>query len=182
MTVGSHHLTALDVTASAPGLLSTRELQLLDAYWRAANTSRSVKSPLRANPPLREPLRLEHVNPRLLGRWETARPQPAPRPPQLAIKTRALAAMYVFGSGHGGPAWWRMSRPKYRGLPDISRDVEGPVRPVPAVLLPRPHTRPGGSGDPWLRPRGRRARLRLGARLAPSEMAGERPIRPRRPP
>ena len=56
------------------------------------------------NPLLREPLRAEHVKPRLLGHWGTT--------PGLnllyahmnrAIKERDLNALYVTGPGHGGP-------------------------------------------------------------------------------
>jgi xylulose-5-phosphate/fructose-6-phosphate phosphoketolase len=49
--------------------LSQDELRLLDAYWRAANYLSVGQIYLLANPLLREPLGLEHVKPRLLGRW-----------------------------------------------------------------------------------------------------------------
>ena len=45
------------------------ELRRMDAYWRAANYLSVGQIYLLANPLLREPLRLEHVKPRLLGRW-----------------------------------------------------------------------------------------------------------------
>ena len=57
--------------ASAGGLLSERELHALDAYWRAANYLSVGQIYLLDNPLLREPLRLEHVKPRLLGHWGT---------------------------------------------------------------------------------------------------------------
>src|SRR4051794_41405087 len=49
----------------------TADLELLDAYWRAANYLSVGQIYLLDNPLLREPLRLEHVKPRLLGHWGT---------------------------------------------------------------------------------------------------------------
>jgi len=88
--------------ASAP--LTRSELQLLDAYWRAANYLSVGQIYLLANPLLREPLRIEHTKPRLLGHWGTT--------PGLnflyahmnrVIRARELDAIYVTGPGHGGP-------------------------------------------------------------------------------
>ena len=47
--------------------LPAEELQKLNAYWRAANYLSVGQIYLYANPLLREPLKLEHVKPRLLG-------------------------------------------------------------------------------------------------------------------
>jgi xylulose-5-phosphate/fructose-6-phosphate phosphoketolase len=80
------------------------ELELLDAYWRAANYLSVGQIYLLDNPLLREPLRPEHVKPRLLGHFGTT--------PGLnliyahmnrAIRERDLDAIYVTGPGHGGP-------------------------------------------------------------------------------
>ncbi len=80
------------------------QLQRLDAYWRAANYLSVGQIYLLDNPLLREPLRLEHVKPRLLGHWGTT--------PGLnfiyahlnrLIAARDLNAIYVTGPGHGGP-------------------------------------------------------------------------------
>ncbi len=80
------------------------ELQLIHAYWRAANYLSVGQIYLLDNPLLREPLRLEHVKPRLLGHWGTT--------PGLnllyahmnrAIRARDMNAIYVTGPGHGGP-------------------------------------------------------------------------------
>ena len=85
-------------------MLTDDELRLLDAYWRAANYLSVGQIYLLDNPLLREPLRAEHVKPRLLGHWGTT--------PGLnllyahmnrAIRERDLNAMYVTGPGHGGP-------------------------------------------------------------------------------
>jgi xylulose-5-phosphate/fructose-6-phosphate phosphoketolase len=84
--------------------LSAEELRLIHAYWRAANYLSVGQIYLRDNPLLREPLRLEHVKPRLLGHWGTT--------PGLnfiyahfnrIIVERDLDAIYVAGPGHGGP-------------------------------------------------------------------------------
>ncbi|MCC8247793.1 phosphoketolase family protein [Saccharothrix luteola] len=80
------------------------DLDLLDAYWRAANYLSVGQIYLLDNPLLREPLRPEHVKPRLLGHWGTT--------PGLnllyahmnrAIRQRDLNTLYVTGPGHGGP-------------------------------------------------------------------------------
>ncbi|MGO4838792.1 phosphoketolase, partial [Rhizobiaceae sp. 2RAB30] len=52
--------------------LSETELKQIDAYWRAANFLTVGQIYLLDNPLLREPLRLEHVKPRLLGHWGTS--------------------------------------------------------------------------------------------------------------
>ena len=80
------------------------ELALIDAYWRAANYLSVGQIYLYDNPLLKEPLRKEHVKPRLLGHWGTT--------PGLnfvyahlnrAIKARDLDVIYIAGPGHGGP-------------------------------------------------------------------------------
>jgi xylulose-5-phosphate/fructose-6-phosphate phosphoketolase len=79
-------------------------LDLLDAYWRAANYLSVGQIYLLDNPLLREPLAAEHVKPRLLGHFGTT--------PGLnlvyahlnrAIRARDLNVLYVTGPGHGGP-------------------------------------------------------------------------------
>ena len=44
----------------------------LDAYWRAANYLTVGQIYLQDNPLLREPLRPQHIKPRLLGHWGTS--------------------------------------------------------------------------------------------------------------
>jgi xylulose-5-phosphate/fructose-6-phosphate phosphoketolase len=84
--------------------MTSEELRLLDAYWRAANYLSVGQIYLLDNPLLREPLRAEHVKPRLLGHWGTT--------PGLnlvyahlnrTIRARDLNAIYICGPGHGGP-------------------------------------------------------------------------------
>ena len=69
-------------------------------------TCRSGQIYLLDNPLLREPLRPEHIKPRLLGHWGTT---PGPelhlRPPEPRRSgDHDLDAIYVTGPGHGGPA------------------------------------------------------------------------------
>ena len=86
------------------GPLSAEELRLIDAYWRVANYLSVGQIYLLANPLLREPLRSEHIKPRLLGHWGTT--------PGLnfiyahlnrAIKAHDLNTIFITGPGHGGP-------------------------------------------------------------------------------
>lgn len=51
--------------------LSSAELELIDAWWRAANYLSIGQIYLLDNPLLEEPLGLEHIKPRLLGHWGT---------------------------------------------------------------------------------------------------------------
>ena len=84
--------------------LSRDLLRKMNAYWRAANYLSVGQIYLYDNPLLKEPLRLEHVKPRLLGHWGTT--------PGLnfiyvhlnrIIKKYDLNMIYVTGPGHGGP-------------------------------------------------------------------------------
>jgi xylulose-5-phosphate/fructose-6-phosphate phosphoketolase len=84
--------------------LDAEELRRIHAYWRAANYLSVGQIYLLDNPLLREPLRLEHVKPRLLGHWGTT--------PGLnfvyahmnrVITAHDLDAIFVTGPGHGGP-------------------------------------------------------------------------------
>jgi hypothetical protein len=58
--------------APMPDPLSPEELRLIDAWWRAANYLTVGQIYLQENPLLREPLRPEHIKPRLLGHWGTS--------------------------------------------------------------------------------------------------------------
>jgi xylulose-5-phosphate/fructose-6-phosphate phosphoketolase len=84
--------------------LTPEELRKINAYWRAANYLSVGQIYLYANPLLREPLKIEHVKPRLLGHFGTT--------PGLnfiyahfnrLIKNYDLNAIYLAGPGHGGP-------------------------------------------------------------------------------
>ncbi len=108
----------------------TREhLDRLHAYWRAANYLSVGQIYLYDNPLLREPLKLEHIKPRLLGHWGTT--------PGLnfiyvhlnrVIKALDLNVIFICGPGHGGPAVVANTylEGTYSELyPHISRDAEG---------------------------------------------------------
>jgi xylulose-5-phosphate/fructose-6-phosphate phosphoketolase len=77
----------------------------MDAYWRAANYLSVGQIYLLDNPLLREPLRPDHIKPRLLGHWGTT-------PGQnfiyahlnRIIAKHDLDMIYIAGPGHGGPA------------------------------------------------------------------------------
>ncbi len=85
--------------------ISEEILDLIDAYWRAANYLSVGQLYLRDNPLLKKPLKLEHVKNMLLGHWGTT-------PGQNFIYTHLnriikefdLDMIYISGPGHGGPA------------------------------------------------------------------------------
>src|SRR6185295_1786786 len=105
------------------------ELRRMDAYWRAANYLSVGQIYLLENPLLREPLKLEHVKPRLLGHWGTT--------PGLnfiyvhlnrLIKRNDLNVIYVAGPGHGGPglvANTYLEGTYSEFYPNISQDTDG---------------------------------------------------------
>jgi xylulose-5-phosphate/fructose-6-phosphate phosphoketolase len=111
------------------GPLDGDALRQIDAYWRAANYLSVGQIYLLDNPLLREPLRAEHIKPRLLGHFGTV--------PGLnlvyvhlnrAIRERDLNAMYITGPGHGGPGL--LANAYLEGTyseryPDITRDEAG---------------------------------------------------------
>jgi len=105
------------------------ELRNIDAYWRAANYLSVGQIYLYENPLLREPLKLEHIKPRLLGHWGTT--------PGLnfiyvhcnrLIRKYDLDMIYVCGPGHGGPGM--VANTYLEGTyseiyPNISQDAGG---------------------------------------------------------
>jgi xylulose-5-phosphate/fructose-6-phosphate phosphoketolase len=97
-------VTTPDRAAMLPALRDD-ELDGLLAYWDAANYLTVAQIYLRANPLLREPLRPEHIKPRLLGHWGTS-PGLSLVYAQLnrLIRHTGQQVLYVAGPGHGGPA------------------------------------------------------------------------------
>jgi xylulose-5-phosphate/fructose-6-phosphate phosphoketolase len=86
------------------GPLDRTRLEQIHAWWRAANYLAVGQIYLLDNPLLREPLRAEHIKPRLLGHWGTT--------PGLTlvwahatrlVREHDLDAVFVAGPGHGGP-------------------------------------------------------------------------------
>ena len=110
-------------------VLEEQDLRRVDAYWRAANYLSVGQIYLLDNPLLREPLRPEHIKPRLLGHWGTS--------PGLnfiyahlnrIIKSRDLNVIYICGPGHGGPAM--VANTYLEGTyseiyPEVTQDVAG---------------------------------------------------------
>jgi xylulose-5-phosphate/fructose-6-phosphate phosphoketolase len=109
--------------------LTADEAATLDRYWRAANYLSAGQIYLMDNPLLAEPLRPEHIKPRLLGHWGTS--------PGLnfiwahlnrVITRTGARMMYVIGPGHGGPAalanTW-LDGTYSEVYPSIGRDTAG---------------------------------------------------------
>ncbi|MBI4826187.1 MAG: phosphoketolase family protein [Nitrospirae bacterium] len=110
-------------------VLSAEKLKLMNAYWRAANYLAVGQIYLYDNPLLKEPLKIEHIKPRLLGHWGTT--------PGLnfiyvhlnrIIKEHDLNIIYIAGPGHGGPAI--VANTYLEGTysevyPHISQDADG---------------------------------------------------------
>jgi xylulose-5-phosphate/fructose-6-phosphate phosphoketolase len=109
--------------------LSDEELRKMHAYWRAANYLSVGQIYLHANALLQEPLKLQHIKPRLLGHWGTT--------PGLnfiymhfnrLIKKYDLNVIYVTGPGHGGPglvANTYLEATYSEVYPHISQTVDG---------------------------------------------------------
>ena len=112
---------------SAP--VTKEEIERIDAYWRAANYLAVGQIYLLDNPLLREPLKAEHIKPRLLGHWGTS--------PGLnllyvhlnrLIRKRDVDMIFVTGPGHGAPAVVANTylEGSYSELfPHITRDADG---------------------------------------------------------
>ncbi|TAL18584.1 phosphoketolase family protein [bacterium] len=109
--------------------LSVEELEVLDAWWRAANYLSVGQIYLLDNPLLREPLTLSHVKPRLLGHWGTT---PGinflyAHLNRIIIKHDA-ELLFVAGPGHGAPgviASLYLEGTYSEFYPSVSRDAEG---------------------------------------------------------
>src|SRR5436309_2865425 len=122
--------------------LTARDLHLLDASWRAANYLTVGQIYLQDNPLLEEPLRPEHVKPRLLGHWGTSTGLSL----LYAHLNRVICAtsrsvLFVAGPGHGGPAllanvWLEGTYTQI--YDDVTQDAEGMRR------LFRQFSTPGG--------------------------------------
>ncbi len=109
--------------------LTNDEVSKINAYWRAANYLSVGQIYLLDNPLLSEPLKIEHIKPRLLGHWGTT--------PGLnfiyvhlnrLIKMHELNMIYVCGPGHGGPgivANVYLEGTYSEIYPNISQDTEG---------------------------------------------------------
>src|SRR6516165_2250315 len=115
--------------AASHSPLSSEELRLMDAWWRACNYLSVGMIYLRDDPLLKKPLKPEHVKHRLLGHWGAS--------PALSftwahlnrvIKRDDLDVVFIAGPGHGapgvlGPAYLEGTYSEI--YPDKSQDVEG---------------------------------------------------------
>lgn len=110
-------------------VLSDDEVERIDAYFRAANYLSACQVYLLDNPLLREPLRPEHIKPRLLGHWGTvAGLNLVYVHMNRLIKRDGWNAIFITGPGHGGPALVAQAylEGTYSEIyPHIGRDVEG---------------------------------------------------------
>ncbi|MGZ3371992.1 MAG: phosphoketolase family protein [Gemmatimonadaceae bacterium] len=136
------HATLAPDGVSTEGPLSASLLAQIDRYWAAANYLTVGQIFLQDNPLLREPIRNEHIKPRLLGHWGTS--------PGLnllyvhlnrLIVERDADIIYLAGPGHGGPAV--VANVYLEGTytevyPEVTRDVAGMRR------LFRQFSTPGG--------------------------------------
>src|SRR5262249_16190254 len=114
---------------ASKGPLSKKELDAINAYWRAANYLSVGQIYLLDNPLLHEPLQLNHLKPRPLGHWGTT--------PGLnfiyvhcnrVIKKYDLDMFFMTGPGHGGPAlvantYLEGSYTQF--YPEVTQDAEG---------------------------------------------------------
>jgi xylulose-5-phosphate/fructose-6-phosphate phosphoketolase len=109
--------------------LSTRQIELIDAYWRACNYLAVGMLYLRDNPLLKAPLVPEHIKRRQLGHFGSD-------PGQSfiwvhlnrLIREYDLNVLYISGPGHGAPA--TLANSYLEGVytevyPDRSQDEEG---------------------------------------------------------
>src|SRR5450755_2726927 len=112
--------------------LSADELRKMDAYWRASNYLSVGQIYLLDNPLLKEPLKREHIKPRLLGHWGTS-----PGLNMLCvhlnriIKRDDLNMIYIIGPGHGGPslvAHAYLEGTYSEVYPNIGQDAQGMKR------------------------------------------------------
>jgi len=106
--------------------LSPELLKKINAYWRAANYLSVGQIYLYDNPLLKEPLKLAHVKPLVVGHWGTT-------PGQnfiyvhlnRVIKKYDLDMFYIAGPGHGGPALVANTYLEGSYYGDISRHQSG---------------------------------------------------------
>ena len=140
--------------------LSPELLHKMDAYWRAANYLSVGQIYLYDNPLLKEPLKLSHVKPLVVGHWGTT-------PGQnfiyvhlnRVIKKYDLDMFYIAGPGHGGPAivgnvylegtWSEIYPERHPGRSRAEKAVQ-------AILVSRRDFQPCGADDAGVDSRRRR--------------------------
>ena len=147
----------------SPAPLSPELLQKMDAWWRAANYLNIGQIYLMANPLVKEPLKAEHIKPRLLGHWGTS--------PGLnliyvhlnrLINKYDLDVIYMAGPGHGGPAlvanvYLEGTYTEYFSQHHSERARN--AQAVSSVFYSGRHSQPCQRANSGFNPRGRRIRL-----------------------
>jgi xylulose-5-phosphate/fructose-6-phosphate phosphoketolase len=87
------------------GPLSPQMLDRMHRYWQAANYLTVGQIYLSDNPLLKDPLKTEHIKPRLLGHWGTSAGQNFIYVHlNRLIKNNGASVIYISGPGHGGPS------------------------------------------------------------------------------
>src|SRR5438093_8369349 len=125
----TNHTDARRAPSIEQGPLAPDLLRKMDAWWRAANYLSVGQTYLYDNPLLKQPLKKEHIKPRLVGHGGTT--------PGLnfiyvhlnrVIKEHDLNMIYIIGPGHGGPGLvantW-LEGTYSETYPNISQDEEG---------------------------------------------------------
>ncbi len=129
VTTEVKHKAGVVSRGETKGPLSAEELRKMHAYWRASNYLSVGQIYLLDNPLLKEPLKREHVKPRLLGHWGTS-----PGLNMLCVHLNRvinkddLNMIYIIGPGHGGPslvAHAYLEGTYSEVYPNISQDAEG---------------------------------------------------------
>jgi xylulose-5-phosphate/fructose-6-phosphate phosphoketolase len=142
VATGDGHATTAGRETAVAGPLDATVLERMQRYWHAVNYLTVAQIYLLDNPLLREPLRQDHIKPRLLGHWGTS--------PGLSliyihlnrlITERDANVIYLTGPGHGGPAL--VAHAYLEGTysevyPEVSEDLDGLRR------LCRRFSTPGG--------------------------------------
>jgi xylulose-5-phosphate/fructose-6-phosphate phosphoketolase len=132
-----------------------RLLAQMDAYWRASNYLSVSQIYLLDNPLLREPLKRQHVKPRLVGHWGTT--------PGLnflyvrinrIIKNQDLDMIYITGPGHGPAlvAHAYLEGTYSEVYPDISQDQDGMKRLFKQFSFPGGIPSHAAPRDAWFYP------------------------------
>ena len=165
--IATHHPTAGVRIEENP--LSHAELQVMDAWWRAANYLSVGQIYLLDNPLLKEPLKIEHIKPRLLGHWGTT---PGLNFIYVAPQSRDQEARSERDL-HRGPGA-RRSGPgcQYLAGGHLQRVLSEHLArrrrheaPVHAILVSRRNSEPRRAGNSGVDSRRRRTGLFPGARL-----------------
>lgn len=130
--LSSASLSEMATDTHQVGPLDAELLSRLHRYWSAANYLCVGQIYLQANALLREPLRPEHIKPRLLGHWGTSVGQNFIYVHlNRLISERSIEVVFISGPGHGGPtmnacAWLEGTYSEVH--PDIGRDEAGMLR------------------------------------------------------